>query len=120
VLIAEVAPEPEPAEIIMTAEAIIPAEEDPQPTEVVTRFSTSGGSHWGINVGRFNSRDAAERALLQVALAEASALMGGVRRVSQGSGGFDANVVGLTRDAADLACRRLQARDVTCFMMGSD
>jgi len=114
-------PEPRPAEIIMTAEAIAPT--DPVLTtapEVVTRLSTSGGANWGINVGRFNSSYDAERALIQVAIAEAGALTGGVRRITQRSGGFDANIVGLSREAADLACRRLQGRAITCFMLGSE
>jgi D-alanyl-D-alanine carboxypeptidase len=111
-----------PTEIIMTAAAIDPEaapllDEEP---EVVTRVSTSGGSLWGINLGRFPSRDAAERELIRVALAETSTLGDGLRRVVQRSGGFDANVMGLTRDEADLACRRLQARGTTCFMVGTE
>jgi D-alanyl-D-alanine carboxypeptidase len=88
--------------------------------EVVTRISTSGGRHWGVNVGRYNSRYDAERVLLRVALNEMSTLDGSLRRVVQRSGGFDANFMGLTREGADLACRRLQARGTTCFMIGSD
>ncbi|WP_100369117.1 D-alanyl-D-alanine carboxypeptidase family protein [Yoonia maricola] len=88
--------------------------------EVVTRISTSGGRHWGVNVGRYNTRYDAERVLLRVALNEMSTLDGSLRRVVQRSGGFDANFMGLTRDGADLACRRLQARGTTCFMIGSD
>ncbi len=86
--------------------------------EVVTRISTSGGRHWGINVGRFPSRYAAEKALLKTALAEMATLDGSLRKVVNAARGFDANFMGLTRDAADLACRRLQARQVTCFMIG--
>nr|WP_110549951.1 serine hydrolase [Yoonia rosea] len=88
--------------------------------EVVTRISTSGGRHWGVNVGRYNTRHDAERVLLRVALNEMSALDGALRRVVQRSGGFDANFMGLTREGADLACRRLQARGTTCFMVGSE
>lgn len=88
--------------------------------EVVTRISTSGGRHWGVNVGRFDTRYSAERVLLQVALNEMSTLDGALRRVVQRSGGFDANFMGLTREGADLACRRLQARGTQCFMIGSD
>ena len=88
--------------------------------EVVTRISTSGGRHWGVNVGRYNSRYDAERVLLQVALNEMSTLDGSLRRVVQRSGGFDANFMGLTREGADLACRRLQARGTTCFMIGAE
>ena len=86
--------------------------------ELVTRISTSGGRHWGINVGRFPNRYAAEKALLQTALAEMTALDGSLRKVVQRSGGYDANFLGLSRESADLACRRLQARQITCFMIG--
>ena len=88
--------------------------------EVVTRISTSGGRHWGVNVGRYNTRYNAERVLLKVALNEMTALDGALRRVTQRSGGFDANFMGLTREGADLACRRLQARGTMCFMIGSE
>lgn len=88
--------------------------------EVVTRISTSGGRHWGVNVGRYNTRHDAERVLLRVALNEMSTLDGSLRRVVQRSGGFDANFMGLTREGADLACRRLQARGTTCFMIGTE
>lgn len=88
--------------------------------EVVTRISTSGGRYWGVNVGRFNTRYNAERVLLRVALNEMSTLDGALRRVVQRPGGFDANFMGLSREGADLACRRLQARGTTCFMIGSD
>ncbi len=88
--------------------------------EVVTRISTSGGRHWGINVGRYDTRYNAERVLLRVALNEMSSLDGALRRVVARSGGFDANFMGLTREGADLACRRLQARGTQCFMIGAD
>ena len=86
--------------------------------EVVTRVSTSGGRHWGINVGRYRSRYQAERVLLKTALNEMETLDGSLRRVTQSKKGFDANFMGLTRDDAEMACRRLQARNVTCFMIG--
>ena len=96
-----------------------PVEEviDDQP-EIVTRLSTSGGQHWGINVGRFGSRYEAERVLLRTALAEMTTLDGSLRKVVQSPRGFDANFLGMTREGADLACRRLQARNVTCFTIG--
>jgi len=86
--------------------------------EVVTRLSTSGGQHWGINVGRYTSRYEAEKVLLRTALAEMATLDGTLRKVVRSPRGFDANFLGMTRDRADLACRRLQARNVTCFMVG--
>jgi D-alanyl-D-alanine carboxypeptidase len=87
-------------------------------TEVVTRISTSGGRHWGVNVGRYTSRYKAERVLLKTALAEMATLDGSLRNVVRSSRGFDANFMGLTRETADLACRRLKARNATCFMVG--
>jgi D-alanyl-D-alanine carboxypeptidase len=118
---ATVAPEPRPAEIIMTAEAIAPAEAtETAEAEVVTRVSTSGGRHWAINLGSFNSNSEAERFLLQAAIAEAGTLDGALRRIQQRAGGYEATFVGLTRDQADLACRRFQARGTTCFTMGTE
>ena len=86
--------------------------------EVVTRVSTSGGRHWGINVGRYPSQYKARKVLLQTALNEMSTLDGSLRKVVARSNGYDANFMGLTRETADLACRRLQAKQVTCFMVG--
>jgi D-alanyl-D-alanine carboxypeptidase len=116
------APEARPAEIIMTAADIAPAQNGSASAEaeVVARISTSGGRLWGINVGRYSSRLQAERVLLQIALTESTTLEGGLRRVMQRSGGYDANVLGLTRENADLACRRLQAAGTSCFMIGTE
>jgi len=91
-----------------------PAEEQ----EVVTRMSTSGGRHWGVNIGRYPSRFKAESVLITTALAEMSTLDGSLRKVVQRPQGFDANFLGLTRETADLACRRLAARNMTCIMIG--
>ena len=90
----------------------------PPAQEVITRVSTSGGRHWGVNVGRYPSRYAAEKVLLKTALAEISTLDGTLRKVVQRPQGFDANFLGMTRDTADMACRRLVARNVSCFMIG--
>jgi D-alanyl-D-alanine carboxypeptidase len=119
----DISPQIRPAEVVVTAAATTTPEPVATRTaepEVVTRISTSGGRNWGINVGRFGSRYEAERILLRVALNEMSTLDGSLRRVVQRSGGFDANFMGLSRETADLACRRLQARGTTCFMIGSD
>ena len=86
--------------------------------EVVTRVSTSGGKHYGISVGRYTTRYKAERALLKTALNEMETLDGSLRKVVKRPKGFEANFNGLTRERAELACRRLQARNVTCFMIG--
>ncbi|MCE8006073.1 MAG: D-alanyl-D-alanine carboxypeptidase [Aestuariivita sp.] len=112
---------PRPAARPTTRVAAAAGQVDPQDDsqrEVVTRLSTSGGKHWGINVGRYTSRYQAEKVLLRTALAEMSALDGSLRKVVRGPRGFDANFHGMTRESADLACRRLQARNVSCFMVG--
>ena len=86
--------------------------------EVVTRVSTSGGLGWGVNLGHFNTRSEAERLLLKIQLVESATLGEGLRKVVPRAGGYDADFAGLSRDDADLACRRLQARAVQCFTMG--
>lgn len=94
------------------------AEAEPAKPEIVTRLSTSGERHWGINVGRYTSRYQAEKMLLRTALAEMSTLDGTLRRVVQSPRGFDANFVGMTEDSAGLACRRLEARNIPCKTVG--
>jgi D-alanyl-D-alanine carboxypeptidase len=119
---------PKPAaEPVQMAAAVAPpppkppvVERIPTPTEpeVITRMSTSGGRHWGVNVGRFPSRSTAERTLMKITLAESATLDDGLRKIVPRGGGYDANIMGLTQDQADLACRRLQARAMQCFAIG--
>lgn len=91
---------------------------DPEPVEVVNRISTSGGRHWGVTVGRYSTRDAADRMLIRTALSELASLGEALRKVVQGPKGFDANFVGLTHEGAELACRRLAARNTECTVFG--
>ncbi|PVA11386.1 D-alanyl-D-alanine carboxypeptidase [Pelagivirga sediminicola] len=100
----------------LTLASLQTSDEDPI-QEVVTRVSTSGGRNWGINVGRYPSQYAARKILLKTALSEMSTLDGSLRKVVNRSNGYDANFMGLTRETADLACRRLQSRQITCFMI---
>ena len=109
----DVRPEPRPETIVL---ASAPSSDPIQ--EVVMRVSTSGGRHWGINVGRYPSQYKARQILLKTALNEMSTLDGSLRKVVKRPTGFDANFMGLTRESADLACRRLQAKKITCFMIG--
>ena len=90
----------------------------PAKPEVVTRVSTSGAEHWGVNLGHYTTRSDAERLLLRIQLAENATLGDGLRKVVARKGGYDANFLGLSRDNADLACRRLQARGQQCFTIG--
>lgn len=100
-------------EAIELASAEVPEEE-----LVVVAKSSSGGRHWGVNVGDYSSRAQAERELLKVALAESATLNQGLRKISEKGGSYHANFMGLTEDQADLACRRLRARGVSCETLG--
>jgi D-alanyl-D-alanine carboxypeptidase len=98
------------------------AVEEPAPTdenqEVVVVMSTSGGRHFGVNVGEYSSRYDAERALLKTALAESATLNAGLRKTSQSGGKWRASFMGLTEEQAELACRRLSARAIPCETVG--
>lgn len=90
----------------------------PMKPERVARVSTaSKDRNWGINLGRYPNTLAAEKALIQIQLTESATLGEGLRKVFPRSSGFDALVLGLDRDTADLACRRLAARAVQCLTM---
>jgi D-alanyl-D-alanine carboxypeptidase len=116
-------PAPEPAHVptvihTSSGEQIASVEPIPTEPEVVTRISTSGGRHWGINIGRFASRMTAERALMQTMLEESATLDESLRKIVQRSSGYDANFMGLSQKQAELACLRLQARGSQCFTIG--
>jgi D-alanyl-D-alanine carboxypeptidase len=115
------APSAEQSAVVLASAAAASVDVDAgmiDPVEVVTRVSTSGARHWGVTLGQFNTRDAAERTLLQVALAEPAALDGALRKVTSRGGRYEANFLGLGQDQADLACLRIQARAMSCFVMG--
>ncbi|WP_370323211.1 D-alanyl-D-alanine carboxypeptidase family protein [Pseudorhodobacter sp. E13] len=116
--VASVAPRKRPAKLLTNTSDPVALSAPAEPQVVVTRVATSGGRHWGVNLGRFSSRSTAERVLMKTALAESTTLRDGLRKVVERKGGYDANFMGLSRDQADLACRRLQARAVQCFTIG--
>ncbi len=83
--------------------------------EIVSRLSTSdGGRIWGVSLGEFSSRSAAERGLITVKMAEAHALGNGISRINQRGSRFEAAFAGLTSVEAERACLRLQARGMDC------
>lgn len=110
-LAAPIAPQPRPDDVVLAAVAA-------EPQEVVTRMSTSGGRHWGINIGTYNSHAQAERVLLTTALQEISTLDESLRKVVNGNRGYEANFVGLSQEAAAMACSRLSARNMECTPFG--
>ncbi len=109
-----------PAEPVTETAALTPAPETPRPVKsrVITRASTSGGRHWGITLGKYTTRDRAERILLKTALQEIETLDEALRKVVNRPQGWEANFVGLTEATAQLACARLVARNVQCETRG--
>lgn len=86
--------------------------------EVVTRMSTSGSRHWGVNIGTYGSEYEARKELLKTALSELENLDGALRKVTRSKYGYDANFLGLSQEVAALTCRKLEARGNTCATMG--
>lgn len=85
--------------------------------EVISRLSTSdSGRVYGVSLGEFSSRSAAERGLITVKMAEASALGNGISRIRQTSGRYEALFAGLSVQEAERACLRLQARGMECVV----
>jgi D-alanyl-D-alanine carboxypeptidase len=81
---------------------------------VISLSTSDTGRLWGVSLGQFNSRAAAERSLITVKMAEAAALGNGVSRIRQTSGRFEASFAGLTQSEAERACLRLSARAMDC------
>ena len=105
-----VSPRPRPIVAEGAASETLPEDEG----EVVTRMTTAGGRHWGVNVGRFTTRHEAEKMLLKTALVEIGMLESALRKVEKSPQGFEANFVGLTEQSATRVCQRLQAQDMAC------
>ncbi|MEM9434275.1 MAG: serine hydrolase [Pseudomonadota bacterium] len=100
------------------AQAPTAATPRPQKNRIITRASTSGGRHWSITLGKFTTRDRAERILLQTALQEIGTLDQALRKVVNRPQGWEANFVGMTQASAELACARLVARNMECETRG--
>jgi len=90
----------------------------PKGPAVVTRISTSGERLWGITIGTYGTRYHAEKALLKTALAEMTTLDGSLRKVVSTARGYEANFLGMNLELANLACRRLSARQQDCTVVG--
>ncbi|MFN4058732.1 MAG: serine hydrolase [Roseinatronobacter sp.] len=107
------APAPDRTTVQATAQ-VAEAHANPD-LEIISRLSTSdGGRIWGVSLGEFTSRSAAERGLITVKMAEAHALGNGISRINQRGSRFEAAFAGLTSVEAERACLRLQARGMDC------
>ena len=111
------APEKRKSEIILAA-LTPPAPAPEQKPRVVARVSSSGGRNWGVSLGLFGSRFAAERHMLTTALMESDTLGEALRKVATRKTGYEANFVGMTQDMAQLACARLESRAMDCKVVG--
>ena len=91
---------------------------EPENAEIVTRMSTSNGRISGISLGRFPTRDQAERTLITVSLSDMATFGSATRKVVQRSGAFEANFMGMSDDEAQFACQRVTARGRDCAVIG--
>ncbi|MCT8161579.1 D-alanyl-D-alanine carboxypeptidase family protein [Pseudoruegeria sp. SHC-113] len=85
---------------------------------VITRASLDGEKRYSVTVGLYSSQYLAEKALLQTALDEIGSLDGAQRTVVKSSKGFEAQFRGLSEGKADLACKRIVARNGVCSVNG--
>lgn len=111
------APIQRPKNLLAEKLAQAPKEETQKPL-IITRASTSGGRHWSISLGHYQSRGEAERLLLKTALQEIETLDEALRKVVKRSKGWQANFVGLSLETAEMACSRLMVRGVACTTNG--
>lgn len=98
--------------------AVIDPDPEPPAQEIVTRASSTGSRLYGVSLGRYPSRFAAEQLLLRTALAELGTFDEALRNVVQRSGGFEAQFAGMGEDQAERACARLMSRNITCTIYG--
>lgn len=122
VLVQGAAPKPESQrksprnDTVILASLSPPAPSREKTREVVSR--SEGQRSWGISIGSFASKYAAERAMLQVALTESDTLSSATRNVQTRKSAFEATFLNMTRSDAELACARLAARASTCSLIG--
>jgi D-alanyl-D-alanine carboxypeptidase len=110
------APPPDPMPEML---AVVVPQPLPRPDpEVVTRASSTGSRLYGVSLGRQPSHHAAERLLLQTALAELGTFDEALRRVVERGGGYEARFAGMTEDQAARACARLAVRNMACETFG--
>jgi len=104
------------------AQVVADATERPQhrsdEPKIVARVSSSNARLWGIHLGAFNNRNAAEKMLLKTAMMDFTALDGARRQVELRGGKFHANFVGMTETLANRACSRLRASRRLCLPEG--
>ena len=108
-------PAPRRDNLKAVAKEIAFATNEPRIVPVVSEGDTT----WSVNLGTYGSRNAAERLLLVAALQDLAALDGAMRKIEttqkQGRRVHRAMFVGMTRQNAERACTRLNARETPCI-----
>ncbi|WP_245824575.1 D-alanyl-D-alanine carboxypeptidase family protein [Pseudoruegeria aquimaris] len=85
---------------------------------VISRATLNGEKRYSVTVGLYSSQYMAEKALLRTALDEIDTLEGAQRTVVKSRKGFEAQFRGLSEGKADLACKRIIARNGVCVVNG--
>ena len=98
--------------------AVIDPDPEPPAQEIVTRASSTGSRLYGVSLGRYPSRFAAEQLLLRTALAELGTFDEALRNVVQRTGGYEAQFAGMGQEQAERACARLMSRNIICTTYG--
>lgn len=98
--------------------AVIDPDPEPPTQEIVTRASSTGSRLYGVSLGRYPSRFAAEQLLLRTALAELGTFDEALRNVVERTGGYEAQFAGMSESDAERACARLMSRNITCTTYG--
>ncbi|HSF91657.1 MAG TPA: serine hydrolase [Paracoccaceae bacterium] len=90
----------------------------PNVLPTIPRQTVHEPGNYAVELGNYRNRGNAERLLLQAALMDLEALEGAVRRIEvtqvQGITMYQAQFVGLSKDAAENACARMLTRDDHC------
>ena len=74
--------------------AVIDPDPEPPEQEIITRASSTGNRLYGVSLGRYPSRFAAEQLLLRTALAELGTFDEALRNVVERTGGYEAQFAG--------------------------
>lgn len=81
---------------------------------LASSFNISETTRFGIHLGDFSTRQAAERRLLKAALMDFGSIVGATKLVQPVGNSYAVRFIGLTEANANKACARLNARGIDC------
>ena len=82
--------------------------------KTISRLTSSGQKDWGIDIGTYPNRFTADKILIKTALSDMISLEGSLRKVVKNKYGFRATFLGLSKNKAGQACKRLRNRNISC------